>query len=141
MSESIQFSFDLPVSPERVYRAWFDGYEFGKITGSLAQIDPRVGGAFSYRDGFIRGRIRVMTPFSHIVQTWRAGDFPPGSPDSEVEIQLEPTCLGAMLTLTQTGLPAGQSSRYLQDWVDACFRPLLRYFEASVSGMPTDIDG
>ena len=31
MSESLQFSFDLPVSPERVYRAWFDSYEFSQL--------------------------------------------------------------------------------------------------------------
>lgn len=141
MSESIQFSFDLPVSPERVYRAWFDGYEFGKITGSPAQIDPCVGGDYSLRGGTIRGKTLVKTPFSHIVQTWRAADFPPGSPDATVDIRLEPTCLGAMLTLTQTGIPTGQSSRYLQDWVEACFRPLADYFEAIVKGSSVDMDG
>jgi uncharacterized protein YndB with AHSA1/START domain len=141
MPESIQFSFDLPVSPERVYRAWFDSFEYSQFSGSPAQIDPRVGGDFTLRGGFIRGKNLVMTPFSHIVQTWQAADFPPGSPDSTVDIQLEPTCLGALFTLTQTGVPAGQSSRILQDWVDACFRPLLDYFEALLSGTAADIDG
>ena len=96
MSESLQFSFDLPVSPERVYRAWFDGYKFGRISGS---------------------------------------------PDSVIDIKLEPTCLGALLTLTQTGVPAGQSSRYLQDWAETCFRPLVNYFETIVASTPADMDG
>jgi hypothetical protein len=46
-----------------------------------------------------------------------------------------------MLTLTQTGVPTGQSSRYLQDWVDTCFRPLVHYFEAIVKGSSVDMDG
>ncbi len=141
MSESLQFSFDLPVSPERVYRAWFDSYEYSRFSGSPAEIDPREGGAYSLRDGFIHGKTLVKTPFSHIVQTWRAADFPPDTPDAMVDIKLEPTCLGAMLTLTQTGVPAGQASRTLQDWVDTCFRPLVKYFEAMLAGSAADIDG
>lgn len=141
MAESIQFSIDLPVSPERVFRAWFDSYEFGRITGSPAQIDPRVGGDYALRGGLIHGKTLVMTQFSHIVQTWRAADFPAGSPDAVVDIRLEPTCLGAMLHLTQTGVPAGQSSRILQDWVDGCFRPLSAYFEEMLAGSAADIDG
>ena len=100
-----------------------------------------MGGAYSLRDGFIHGKTLVKTPFSHIVQTWRAADFPPGSPDSTVDIKLEPTCLGALFTLTQTGVPAGQASRYLQDWVEGCFRPLVKYFEAIVAGSAADMDG
>ena len=141
MPESLQFSFDLPVSPERVYRAWFDSYEHSRFSGSPAEIDPRVGGAYSLRAGFIRGKTQVMTPFSHFVQTWRAADFPPGTPDAVVDIRLEPTCLGAQLYLTQTGVPDGQASRILQDWVDHCFRPLSVYFEEMLAGSAVDIDG
>jgi len=141
MAESIQFSIDLPVSPERVFRAWFDSYEHSRFTGSPVEIDPRAGGAYTLRGGFIRGKTLVMTQFSHIVQTWRAADFPPGSPDAVVDIRLEPTCLGALLTLTQTGVPDGRSSTILRDWVDKCFRPLSVYFEEMLAGSAADIDG
>ena len=141
MPESLKFTLDLPVSPERVYRAWFDSYEHSQFTGKPAQIDARAGGAFSTLDGYIQGKTLVMTPFSHIVQTWRTADFPAGSQDAQVDFMLEPTCLGAALTLSQIGIPDGQSKKYLQIWEADFFRPLLRYFEAILGDSPVDMDG
>jgi uncharacterized protein YndB with AHSA1/START domain len=141
MAESLKLQVDLPVSPERVYRAWLDGYEHGKFTGGAARIDARVGGKYTAWDGYIEGETLVMTPFTHIVQTWRTGDFPPGSPDSQIEIRLEPTCLGCMLTLDHTGIPEGQARQYMQGWEDYYFRPLRDYFNKQLGENVADMDG
>jgi activator of HSP90 ATPase len=141
MPESLKFTLDLPVSPERVYRAWFDSYEHSQFTGAPAQIDARAGGQFSALDGYIQGRTLVMTPFSHIVQAWRTVDFPPGSPDSQIDLKLEPTCLGAQMTLNQTGVPDGQSAALLKRWEEDYFRPLLDYFENILGDSAVDMDG
>ncbi len=141
MTESIQFSFDLPVSPERVYRAWFDPYEHSQFTGSPAEIDARVGGSFKTRDGYIQGETLVMTPYSHIVQSWRTRDFPAGSPDSRLDLELEPTCLGTQVHLAQDNIPDGQSGRYLEEWEGQYFRPMLNYFEVLVGDSAVDIEG
>lgn len=141
MAETIKFSLELPVSPERVYRAWLDGYEHSRFTGSPAKIDASVGGEYTARDGFVSGKILVMTPFSHIVQTWRTREFAPGSPDTQVDIKLEPTCLGSQLILNQTGIPDGKSRGILEDWEKSYFRPLLAYFEEIVGDSVVDMDG
>lgn len=141
MAESLKISVDLPVSPERIYRAWLDSYEHGKFTGSPAKIAAQAGGEYTAYDGYIQGKTLVMTPFSHIVQTWRSTDFPEGSPDSEIDIRLEPTCLGAMLTLTQTGIPNGQSRQYLEGWEEHYIRPLRDYFDEIVGESAVDIEG
>lgn len=141
MAETIKFSLDLPVSPERVYRAWLDSYEHSRFTGSPAKIHAAAGGDYTIRDGYISGKTLVMTPFSHIVQTWRTSTFPPGSPDSQIDIRLEPTCLGAQLILNQTGIPDGKSREYLEDWEKNTFRPLLAYFESIVGDSVADMDG
>ncbi|MBE0698819.1 MAG: SRPBCC domain-containing protein [Anaerolineaceae bacterium] len=141
MSESLRIQIDLPVSPERVYRAWFDSYEHSQFTGSEAKIEAKVGGKYTAWDGYIEGETRVMTPFSRIVQTWRTSEFPPGSPDSLVEIKLEPTCLGALLTLDQSGIPDGQAKQYLEGWEEYYFRPLKAYFEKLLGENILDIDG
>src|SRR5512133_2785898 len=132
MPESLKISVDLPVSPERVFRAWLDSYEHSQFTGSPAKIDPQVGGRFTAWDGYITGQTLVRTPFSRIVQRWRTSEFPAGSPDSQVEITLEPTCTGCQVTLLQTSIPEGQSRQYLQGWEEYYFRPLKNYFEAIV---------
>lgn len=141
MPESLKFTLDLPVSPERVFRAWLDSYEYSQFTGQPAHIDARAGGEFSVMGGAVRGKILVMTPFNHLIQTWRSTDAPPGSPDTRVDILLEPTCLGAQLTITQTGIPEGQSQQYLRRWEEDYFRPLLQYFEAILGDTPVDMDG
>jgi uncharacterized protein YndB with AHSA1/START domain len=141
MPESIQFRIDLPVSPERVYRAWLDSYEFGQFSGSPARIAPAVGGKYSTHDGRIQGEILALSPFSRIVQSWRTPDFPPDAPDAQVELTLEPTCLGAQLTLFQTEIPNGQSARIMKEWEERTFRPMLAYFEDLVGDSTVDMDG
>jgi uncharacterized protein YndB with AHSA1/START domain len=141
LAESLKIQVDLPVSPERVYRAWLDSYEHSRFTGSPASIDARVGGEYSAWDGYIQGKTLVMTPFTRIVQTWRSTDFPEDSPDSTIEIRFEPTCLGSLVTLEQTGIPGGQSREYLQGWEEHYFRPLKNYFDEQVGESSVDIDG
>ena len=141
MAESLKLQVDLPVSPERVYRAWLDGYEHSRFTGSPASVEARIGGRFTTRDGYIKGVTRVMTPYSRIVQTWRASDFPPGSPDSQIELKLELTCLGSLLILEHTGIPDGQAKQYLDGWFEYYFSPMKAYFEELVGEGAVDIDG
>lgn len=141
MAEAIKFSIDLPVSTERVYRAWLDPYEHSQFTHQPAQIGAQPESRYSALDGEVTGKVLVATPFTRIVQTWRAKDFPVGSPDSQVELKLEPTCLGSQLTISQTGIPDGQSAYYLALWETRYFRPLLAYFEALVGDASADMDG
>lgn len=141
MSESIRIQVDLPVSPERVFRAWLDSHEHSQFTGSPARIEARPGGKYTTLGGRIQGEMKVMTPFTRIVQTLRTGGFPAGSLDSLVEIRLEPTCLGAMLTLDQSGIPDGQSRKFLEDWENQVLRPLNFYFDRLIGEEPVDMDG
>lgn len=141
MAESIKISIDLPVSPERVYRAWFDSHEHSQFTGSQSKINAAVGGKYTALDGEVEGITQVMTPFSHIVQTWRSKDFPQGSPASQVDIKLEPTCLGSQLILNQTGIPGGHSRQVMEVWENRYFRPMIAYFEELVGDYTADMDG
>ncbi len=50
------------------------------------------------------------------MQSWRTTEFPPESPDSRVEITLEPTLGGTLVTLLHTDIPVGQGDRYRQGW-------------------------
>ncbi len=139
MAESIKFSMDLPVSPERVYRAWLDSYEHSQFTGSPAKIEGSEGGTYTAFDGYIRGKNLVLTPFTRIRQSWRIPDFADNDPDHEVELLLEATCLGTQLTLTHTGIPSGQSAEYLKNWEENYFIPLRDYFDELVGDAPADM--
>ena len=130
MPESIECSTVLPASPEQVYRAWLDSAEHAAFTGSPAQIEPGVGGAFSAWDGYIQGTTLELAPYSRIVQAWLTSDFPPGNPPSRLEVNLEPSGGGTRLTLRHTQIPDGQGQDYYQGWVDYYFAPMQAYFES-----------
>ncbi|HTA18991.1 MAG TPA: SRPBCC domain-containing protein, partial [Polyangia bacterium] len=74
----------IPARPERIYSAWMSSAEHTAFTGDKAVVDPLIGGVYSTFDGYSSGRTVDLQPGRRIVQTWRAEDFPVGSPDSRV---------------------------------------------------------
>jgi uncharacterized protein YndB with AHSA1/START domain len=127
--ESFSVSELIPIDPERIYAAWLDSAHHTAITGDAAHIEPFVGGQHSSFDGYAVGSTVELLPGRRIVQTWRATDFPPGSPDSRVEVTLEATVGGTMVTIFHTEIPAGQSDHYRDGWLKYYLEPLKDYFK------------
>src|SRR5437868_309021 len=123
MPDSFTVSALIPASPERVYQAWMDGEQHGWMTGAEAEVDPRVGGAFSAWGGYITGTTLELEPFHRIVQTWRSSDFQAGDPESKIEVVLDPAPGGTMLTLNHSNIPDGQGANYQHGWVESYFEP------------------
>ena len=109
--ESFSVSELIPADPERIYAAWLSSTEHTAFTGDTASIEPFVGGRHSAFDGYAVGSTVELLPGRRIVQTWRATDFPPGSPDSRVEVTLEATVGGTMVTIFHTEIPTGRGDR------------------------------
>ena len=142
MSESLTYSIELPVYPERVYRAWLDGGEHQKISGQSASIDARVGGQFALLDGRVKGEILALTPHDRIVQTWQMEEFAGAGGaelDAKIELRFEPTCTGTELRLHQEGIPDGKTPDVIQWWEDNIFRPFRAYFEEIVGEYVADM--
>lgn len=127
--ESIRLTIMLPVSPLEIYAAWLDSEEHSKFTGGVAEIDPHVGGIFNIWDGYITGKNLQLEPGHRILQSWRTTEFPPGSPDSRLEVFIESKSGGAELTLNHTDIPDGQAEMYSQGWKEFYFEPMLEYFQ------------
>jgi uncharacterized protein YndB with AHSA1/START domain len=128
MSDSFQLSTILPAGPERIYTAWLDSSEHSQFTGGVAEISPVVSGIFSAWDGYIKGVTLELTPYSRILQSWRAEDFPPEAEDSQLEVRLEEVPGGTRLTLIHSNLPDGQTEEFKQGWLDFYFTPMKAYF-------------
>lgn len=133
-TESFTISTELPAPPERVYAAWLDSAQHAAMTGGAAQVDPCVGGKHSAWDGYIRGEILALVPGKQIVQSWRTRNFPKRSPDSRLEVRLEPSATGTHLTLVHTGIPVGQGKRYEPGWQANYFEPMADYFASLAAG-------
>jgi uncharacterized protein YndB with AHSA1/START domain len=126
--DSLSISEVIPAPPERIYAAWLSSDEHTAFTGDKAFVEPFVGGKHSTFDGYAVGQTVELQPGRRIVQTWRAEDFPIGSPDSRVEVTLEETLGGTMVTILHTEIPAGQGSSYRDGWLKYYLEPLKGYF-------------
>ena len=80
-------SFSAP--PAKVYEALTNSNVHSQFTGAPADIDAKVGGAWSAYGGKISGQNIELVPGVRIVQTWRAGNWPAGS-HTLVRLELSP---------------------------------------------------
>ena len=132
MSNGFKMSARLAAQPADVYRAWLDPRTHEAFTGGgVATSSPRIGGAFTAWEGYIRGTYLVLEPGERIVHAWRTTDFPTGAPDSRVEVLLEPARGGTLLTLVHAQIPAGQEADYQASWTAFYFRPMKKYFQGA----------
>ena len=136
MAESMEMTVELPVYPERVYRAWLDGAEQQRMTGKAAQVENEDGGAFSALDGEVRGELISRVPHDLIRQTWQ---MPGMTPEGQLELRLEPTCTGAELRVTLTGIANGKTREMMQWWERVYLRPMKRYFDEIVGEYTADM--
>jgi uncharacterized protein YndB with AHSA1/START domain len=150
-NESILISEVIPATPQRIFTAWMDSAEHSAFTGDEATVVAEIGGEHRAAGGYIQGRTLELNEGTRIVQSWRTTEFPPESPDSRVEITLEPTLGGTLVTLLHTDIPVGQGDRYRQGWNEYYLSRLKTYFsdaeawdspgEASASsGLSVDVE-
>ncbi len=132
MTESFTISAYIPATPLQVYQAWLDSREHAAITGSKAEVEPGIGGAFTAWDGYIRGRTLELAEGQRILQSWRTTEFPLGSEDSLLELLLEEAPGGTRVVLRHSGIPEGQGASYQSGWGDNYFEPMKRYFGGAV---------
>jgi uncharacterized protein YndB with AHSA1/START domain len=126
-TESITLWEIFPASPREIYDSWLSSAH-GKMIGSTATVDPRVGGAFTAWDGYIKGTTLELEPYRRLVQAWRTTEFSAAHPDSRLELMLEQVEGGTRLTIRHTEIPEGQGASLEQGWIDHYFRPMKEYF-------------
>ncbi len=128
MKNQLKVSTTLPISPERLYKAWLNSKEHSAFTGSAAKATSKKGGAFTAWDNYISGKNLELEPFKRIVQSWRSTDFPDSAEDSKLELVFEKAGKGTKLTLIHSNIPEGQADSYKQGWKDFYFKPMKKYF-------------
>jgi activator of HSP90 ATPase len=130
MTDSLNLKTTIPnASAREIYEAWLDSRKHADFTGDQADIQSEVGGSFTIGGGYITGQNLELTPYSRIVQSWRTTEFPDTAVDSWLEVLLEDTPEGCVLTLNQKKLPEDQVDSYKDGWQEYYFEPLQKYFE------------
>lgn len=124
-----EVSETIAATPAQLYRAWLEGEQHAKMTGSPATGSAEVGAKFTAWDGYISGENLELVPDQRIVQAWRTAEFAASEPDSRVELTLEAVDGGCRLCITHAELPA-HGMQYQKGWVDHYFTPMKAHFRA-----------
>ncbi len=102
---------------------------FAAVTGMAAQIDPKVGGAFTTFGGLIEGRNVELIPGQRIVQAWRPANWDPGV-YSVVHFELKAHGTGTTLILDHTGFPEGDFDHLDAGWHARYWEPMKKFLAA-----------
>jgi uncharacterized protein YndB with AHSA1/START domain len=125
ISQEVTFS----VPPAVVYEALTNSATHSKLTAAPAEIDAKVGGAWSAYGGKISGRNIELVPGVRIVQTWRAGNWPEGT-HTLVRFELSPEGQGTKLTLDHDAVTEEQAPHLAAGWEKMYWEPMRKFFSA-----------
>lgn len=130
---SLHQEIEYKSSPQRIYEALLSSKDFSAFSGAAAEIDPKVGGAFSMFAGLVVGRNIELLPQQRIVQAWRlAREFPEGT-YSLVKIELNAKGTGTRLVLDHTGFPEGHFDHLDAGWYSHYWEPLRKFLASAGS--------
>jgi len=132
--DSFVITSTFPVQSGSLYRAFLDSTIHSEFTGSSAQVEGRIGGAFFAWDGYISGTITGLDENRSIKQRWRTTDFSDDDEDSLLEIEFIEEKGKTTLVLKHSNLPEGTGEEYRQGWEDFYLTPLKEYFEKKSEG-------
>ena len=110
-TEALSFEFDLPHSPERVWRALTDPVLLAEWLLPVVDLTCERGAAFTLQappkpgwDGTVNCRFLEIETHRKLSYTWVVGDFI----DTVVTFTLTPTASGTRLSLVQSGFKSHQ---------------------------------
>lgn len=127
--EFLKLSVTLPVSADKLYKAWLSSKEHSAFTGSESKASARLNAAFSAWDGYISGKNLELVPGKKIVQSWRTTEFADDAPDSILELTFEEKDSKTTLHLYHHGLQKGDAKKYTDGWKDFYFKPMKDYYK------------
>ncbi|HUF71260.1 MAG TPA: SRPBCC domain-containing protein [Longimicrobiales bacterium] len=109
-TESISFEFDIPHSPEKVWRALTDPVLVAEWLLPVVDFKLERGAAFTFTaqpqpgwDGIVHCRFLEIEARRTLSWTWVVGDI-----DTVVTFTLSPTASGTRLSLVQSGFKPDQ---------------------------------
>ncbi len=128
-TKTIHHAVSVQATPKEVYDALMNSKRHAKFTGARANINQKVGGAFSCYDGYITGINLELDSGKRIIQAWRATNWPKGT-YSMVTFKLSQAGKGkTKLEFTQVGVPADDYEDKNQGWKQHYWKPLKAMLE------------
>jgi activator of HSP90 ATPase len=124
---SLHQEIDYKSSPQRIYEVLLSSKDFTAFSGYPADIDPKIGGAFSMFGGLVVGRNVELLANQRIVQAWRLSQEFAEGVYSLVKFELKPQSSGTKIILDHTGFPEGHFDHLDIGWHSHYWDPLTKF--------------
>jgi len=125
--QAIEQVVEFPVSPDRLFDAYLDPIEHGRITGSPVSISSAVGADFSAFNGMLSGKNLLIVPKRMIVQSWRASTWKASDLDSVLVLVFDATTAGGRIALTHVNVPEHDHRGVTDGWEKYYWTPWRAY--------------
>src|ERR1700757_2924829 len=126
-SITIHQEIEFNATPQQLYEALLESRQFTEFSGTPAEINREVGGAFSLFKGHIVGRNLELVSNERIAQAWRVVTWPEGA-YSIVRFDLKPQGFGTHLVFNHIGFPEGLHDHLAAGWEENYWSLLKKYF-------------
>jgi activator of HSP90 ATPase len=116
MPRTIQQSVVLPAPAARLFDMYLDPRDHAAISGSAVTIGSEPGARFEAFEGMLTGVVLATVRPRLIVQSWRAGPFHSGDPDSTLVLTFSDTDAGGRIDLVHAGVPDHEFDGVASGW-------------------------
>ncbi|MCU0453395.1 MAG: SRPBCC domain-containing protein [Bacteroidetes bacterium] len=115
----------VDASPAEVFRSLTDARRLRAWSGQAGRVPKRIGGTFSWFDGWATGRVLAYEEGKRLAMTWSVSTWSKETQASIVRIDLTGTTKRTTVRIRHTGLPnVKESASHKQGWEEFVFGPL-----------------
>jgi len=125
--KQIELTYEIQAPLAAVWQAFVDPEQIDRWGGGPAEMDAKVGTAFSLWGGEIHGTNTAVEVEKKLVQDWYSGKE--WSAPSHVAFSFESKGEGSIVRLLHTDVPSSEVDDITQGWEEFYLGPIQEYLE------------
>ncbi|EMR09964.1 hypothetical protein PNEG_01722 [Pneumocystis murina B123] len=123
----ISENIDFQASTSQLYSVFLDHSRLEIWTRSKVEVDPKVGGKFSFFGGNVQGEFLELVESKLILQKWRLKTWPEGH-YAELKLLFDQSIDGTLLRMKMSDVPVGQEDVVKCNFQEYYVKPIKTVF-------------
>lgn len=123
----ISENIDFQASTSQLYSVFIDHSRLKIWTRSTPEVDPKVGGKFSFFGGNVQGEFLELVESKLIIQKWRLKTWPEGH-YAKLKLIFDQSFDGTLLRMKMSDIPVGQEEVVKCNFQEYYIKPIKTVF-------------